>query len=256
MNKWQQLAIGATIVAFFIMYFGCETKPKNIKDLEKSRSLTLESTSIQNLMTEARKNLKEDQRILIETLEESWQKDTSNLDKIKALSSTWYDLGHASISGHYAELIAQKSGEESAWSMAGTTYALCIKNAESPKEKDFCTSKAITAFENAISIQPSNIDHRINLALCYIENPPQDNPMKGILLLRELNGQYPENVNVLNQLARLAIKTNQLDKALERLTKAVELDPENKTSACLLAEVYAMKNETEKSEKYKIICSK
>jgi cytochrome c-type biogenesis protein CcmH/NrfG len=83
--------------------------------------------------------------------------------------------------------------------------------------KAFCNQRAVQAFENAISLNPDNASHRLNLALTYTEMPPEDNPMKGILLLRELQEQYPENTQVLNALGRLAIQTGQYARAVERL---------------------------------------
>jgi uncharacterized protein HemY len=72
----------------------------------------------------------------------------------------------------------------------------------------------------------------------YAENPPQDNPMKGVMMLVELNKQFPENVSVLAQLGRLAIKTGQWEKAIERLEQALAIEPENSFAVCLLAQAY------------------
>jgi uncharacterized protein HemY len=99
-------------------------------------------------------------------------------------------------------------------------------------------NKAIQALENAISIDPETVQYRVNLALIYAERPPQDNPMKGVQMLLSLNEKHPDDVLVLNALARLAIKTGQWDKAQQRLERAEALDPENITTICLLAEIY------------------
>lgn len=256
MNKWQQIALATTIAAFFIMYFGCETKPQTIKELEKSRSLTIESTGFQNLLLDAKKNLSQEQIILLETLNEDYNKDTSDIEKLKHIASKWYEFGYPSLSGHFAEMIALKVNDEASWMLAGTTYSICIKNSQIEKERNFCMNRAVKAYENAISINPANVDNKINLALCYVDLPPANEPMKGILALRSLNEKYPDNVNVLNQLARLAIKTNQIDKALERLQQSYSLNADNKTTICLLAEVYELKQDIENAEKFKKQCSK
>ncbi|MBK8490732.1 MAG: tetratricopeptide repeat protein [Saprospirales bacterium] len=59
--------------------------------------------------------------------------------------------------------------------------------------------------------------------------------MKGILRLRELDQPYPENPSVLYQLGRLAVQTGQWERAIERLDKVVEFNPENRNAWCLLA---------------------
>ena len=66
--------------------------------------------------------------------------------------------------------------------------------------------------------------------------------MKGILLLRELDAQNPENIAVNSQLARLAIKTGQFDKAIGRLEKVLVKEPNNSKLICLLAEAYSGAN--------------
>lgn len=255
LNKYQFALIAFAIVAFLTMYFGCETKPKNIKALEKSRELSMEVTGIQNIINEAKKTLTQNQISAVETMTAQLDKDTAQaVPTLQLLASEWYKLGHAAVSGHYAEEIANKVNTEEAWSIAGTTYVFGIKTATDEKTREFCKSRAIKAFEKAISLNPSNVDHQINMAMCYVERPSQDNPMKGILMLRELNTKYPQNVGVINQLARLALKTNQIDKALERLNQALKLDSKNQTTICLLAEAYELAGDANNAAVFKKKC--
>jgi predicted Zn-dependent protease len=62
--------------------------------------------------------------------------------------------------------------------------------------------------------------------------------MRGILMLRELNEALPNNVLVMNTLARLAIKTGQIDRAIQRLETSLGLEPDNQNTICLLATAY------------------
>ena len=104
------------------------------------------------------------------------------------------------------------------------------------------------AFQNAASLNPTNIEHTINLALCYTENPPADNPMKGTLLLLNLEKANSGNIPVNIQLARLGIKTGQFDKAIARLEKILAKEPDNKRAVCLLAEAYSKSNNAKSAE--------
>ena len=79
--------------------------------------------------------------------------------------------------------------------------------------------------------------------------------MKGILMLLELNKQYPDNVGVLLQLGRLALGTNQLEKAVERLRTLLEIQPDNKEAHCLLAEAYSKMGQSQKAETEFEICN-
>jgi tetratricopeptide (TPR) repeat protein len=258
MNKNQILLLVGGVLLFLILYFGFDIIPQKTKDLEKSRSLNIESTGINNLLKDAMATLDAQQKSIIEAInldvEKSSKDTTALIERIKSLSGTWYEFGFPSISGSYAEDIANMLKTDESWSIAGTTYAICVKNSEDPKVKDFCSKRAVKAFEKAISISPENIEHRINLAICYVDNPVQDNPMQGILMLRELNTNNPENVAVLNQLGKLAIQTNQNERALERLETAIGLEPENQTTICLLATAYKNMGNAAKADEYSNKC--
>jgi tetratricopeptide (TPR) repeat protein len=239
LNKAQTVLVSSGIAIYFVMYFGCETKAKNIRDLEKSRQLNMEVTSIDNLIIEAKKLLSPDQISMVETMTSQLGVDTiRKIENLKLLAKTWFEYDNPVISGYYAEEISNIVNTPETWSIAGTTYIFGIKNAKDEKSKEFSKQRAIRAIEKAVSMEPENINHKINLALCYVEKPDQDNAMKGILMLRELNTKYPKNVAVLNQLARLALKTNQIDRAIQRLKEAIVIEPDNQTTICLFAEAY------------------
>lgn len=250
------VAIVISIIILFVLYFGFDLVPKDQKKAERSRSLSIEATSVQNLILDAKKELGPEFGVIealnMELNEEN--NDSLRVDKLKNLSSNWYELGFPAISAYYAEEVADIKQDEEAWSIAGTTYLIALKESEEEKTKTWSFNRAIRAFENAISQNPKNLDHRINLALTYIEKPLPEDPMKGILLLRELNQQNPESVKVLAQLGRLSLTTNQIDNALKRLHQAEEIDPDNKSVLCLLAQAYEMSGDATKAKDYNNKC--
>lgn len=257
MSKGQIGLIVGIIGLFGIIYFGCETKPKDIQDVEKSRSLEIEATGIQNILREARKSLSAESSTILEQLQRELQtveEDSLKIPILEQISGTWYELNNATLSGYYAEEIANIKDDEDSWSIAGTSYAIGAKMAQEQKVRDFSTGRAAKAFEKAISINPDNVSNRVNLAITYVDNPMGGSPMRGILMLRELNEKYPENTTVLNTLGRLAIQTNQLDKAIERLSNAISLEPNNQRTSCLLAEAYSRKGDAAKAEKFRTQC--
>lgn len=257
MTKGQIALLVGTLGLFSLLYFGCDTKPKNVLDLEKSRSIDMEATGVQNILREARKSIPQEGTAVLETLQQelsNTKEDTSKVKLLERIAGTWYSLGNSTLSGYYAEEIAKIKDNEDSWSIAGTSYAIGAKQAQEQKVRDFSTGRAIKAFEKAIAHNPDNVSHRVNLAISYVDNPMGGSPMKGIMMLRELQEKYPTNTTVLNTLGRLAIRTNQVEKALERLGQAIQLEPNNKTTSCLLAKAYRMKGDLESAEKYKLIC--
>lgn len=258
MNKKQIIIITGGLLLFAFLYFGFDKVPPKQKALEKSGSLNVESTGLTNLLKDALPRLDNQSKSIIEAMNLDLNANvTDTLKKIeilKSLSGTWYELGYPEISGIYAEDISEMDKTAQSWSITGTTFALCVKNNDKEKVRDFCSKRAIKAFENAISIQPDVVDHRINLAICYVDNPLEDNPMQGILMLRDLSEKYPENVSVLNQLARLALQTNQIDRAIQRLETALDIEPDNNNTICLLARAYRSAG-NEKAQEFEEKCS-
>ncbi len=256
MSKLQIIVIAISCLLFAGLYFGGDIKPENQEAAEKTRELTATSTSIESILSVAKSNLPPDTSAIVLSIEKDIRasdSDSTKVASLKRLAGVWYEVGRADVSGFYAEQIANILNDETSWSITGTTYMIGGRNATEEKIRDFCFNNANKAFENAISINPSNYAHKVNLALSFVENP-KGNPMKGILMLRDYNEQAPENVLVLTTLARLAIQTNQIDKAIERLNTAIELEPDNKKANCLLVQAYDRKGNKEKAAQYAAKC--
>ncbi len=259
MNKIQSVVIVIALLLFGFLYLGLDTKPKERKSVEQSRALVAESTNIKVLLKEAKKALPVQARNEIqgmETLMTQVDTDSLKIQEMERIAGWWYTAKRADISGYYAEQIAEHKGTETAWSLAATTYSLCIKNAQNEKSRSYCAGRAVKAYENAISLNPENVSHKMNLALSYADFPPKENPMKGVLMLLDLNKQNPENVPVILNLAKLGMKTGQFDKAIQRLEKAETLDAENNQVKCLLAEAFLQKGDQEKAQVYLEKCKK
>lgn len=257
MNRLQLITVGAAVVLFLVLYFGCDTTPKDIKALEKTREFTTESTDLNVLLQTAQAKLDAASASEVAALQqqvEASTSDTAKVETLKQLSSKWFQLREPALAGSYAQGVAEIVNDEQSWSTTGTTYLLCLQMTQEEQVRSYCMNRAVKAFENAVSINPDNPDIRAYLALCYTEMPPQSEPMKGILMLRELNQQHPDNVLILNSLGRLAIRTNQFDRAKERLEKSIAIEPNNANTVCLLAQVYEQLGEAAKAKTFITRC--
>lgn len=258
MTRSQLLTTAAFLLLLLFLQFGFRTKPVKVLELEQSRALNQTSTDISILKNEAFDELQSGDRSRIQILEAQIQEEDNpeaKLELLKNLSGTWYALGQSALAGNYAEEIAKEENTSEAWGIAGTTYAACVKSSTKEKEKSFCLQKAIESLEMASSLDPAAVNHTLNRAVLLAENPPSDNPMKGVLLLLDLNKKHPENVPVINNIAKFALQTGQLDRAEQRLLKANDLLPNNKTTNCLLAELYSAKGDISKAELFKEKCA-
>jgi tetratricopeptide (TPR) repeat protein len=258
MNRQQTILISVFITLFFVMYFACDYVPKNHQKLEAQRELSKQGIGADKLIETAKAQLNAEQKSEIAILEQNLKtaaSDTAKIQLLKKLSGEWYRLQQFAASGSYAEQVAEKENTEMAWMIAGAMYQQAIAQSQDETLRQDCTDKAVKAFENALSINPKNIENQINLALCYTQNPPKDNPMKGILMLRELDSKNPNNPKILFQLAQLAMKTNQFAKAIERLEQILSIAPDSPDAICLIADAYQGNGEAAKAASFAKKCT-
>lgn len=258
-DREKAIYIVASIILIAVLYFGFDSKPSSQKALEKSRALNTEKFDIRSLAKEAKSGLQKDEAAFLETLETQLNHVTEDSQKIvllKELSGYWFSVKQPILAGLYAREVAALSATAQGWSIVGTTFASALRQEGLEAEKiTFAREQAADAFEKAISMEPSVVDHRINQALCFVEAPLQDQPMKGIQMLAGLAKDYPQSALPPYHLARLAIRTGQYDRALERIQQAMTLEPENAKFACLAIEINTALNRMDDQEKLKALCA-
>lgn len=257
MTKLQIVSVVSAVLLFIVLYFGCDTVSSEQQRIGEDRKPAMVSTDISVLLKNAAEKLDPTQTGVIEMLDAQVEaaQDSTKFDFLKQLSGKWYEFGQPAIAGFYAQTIAETDNSEESWSIAGTTYSICLQRSEEQKVRDYCYQNAVQSFENAVSVNPDNPQHKVNLAVLYTENPPPQNPMKGILMLRELTEKYPKDASVLVNLGRLAIKTSQFDKAIERLSQALTLEPTNRQAICFIARAYDAKGDQANAELYGKRCN-
>ena len=242
MNKLQISVVTGAIVLFAGLYFGFDTKSSAPHRTTGTPSETASTaTSGESVQAKARGRLNAEQTAALAQKEDAVETATekpAKLEALKALSGWWYAAGELPTAGLVAEEVAMLDQSDAAWSVAGATFFNGLRQAQDPVLRQFCAERAAQAFEKAASVNPDQVEHRVNLALVFAENPAPEDPMKAVMMLRDLEKRHPENPAVYNALGRLAIKTGQWARAVERLEKAWSLDPSNPNTPCLLAKAY------------------
>jgi uncharacterized protein HemY len=79
--------------------------------------------------------------------------------------------------------------------------------------------------------------------------------MKGIQLLAGLATTYPDSPAPPYQLARLAVRTGQYERALTRIEQALKLDPTDSKIACLAIDIYTALNRPADAEQLRDRCA-
>lgn len=241
------------------LYWGFDTLPSSQKALEKSRALSGQVFDLNSLRSDAKKDLKKEELEYVEALESQVQyagQDSVKIELLKQLSGNWFKLGRPILAGIYAKEIAEKDQTAQSWSITGTTFAAALRQVEiGDKVRDLARDQAVDAFEHAISLEPAEVEHRVNQALCYTEAPDDAQPMKGIQMLATLATQYPESSLPPYHLARLAVQTGQNERAEERIEQALKLAPKDARIACLAIDIYNAANKPDKASKLTDLCA-
>lgn len=255
MSKAQLITISIAIALLATLYFGGRKHPNSQKEIEATRIEDAQKASISDLVARAKMSLNETDQNQLAALENQLSlagKDTARLKAFKNLSGFWYQKSNFAVSAFYAEEVAQIDDSDSAWSIAGLSYAMCFTQAEDERVFNFCYDKAIGAFENAASIAPDSTVHKENLAYCYTQNPNPTQVMKGVQIYQGILDQNPENLKVLLRLGKLSVDmTGDYTKALPRLEQAVKVAPDNFDANFYLAQAYqGLGRPTEAKEYY------
>ncbi|MEM7103160.1 MAG: tetratricopeptide repeat protein [Bacteroidota bacterium] len=253
MSKVQVAVIIVFTALFLGLYFLVPNKPREQKDIDRQRAISAVSITPEKLLNSAQVTTPPAELDSIMQLETQLDSATieQQIELLKKISSRWNLVGNFPLGGIYAEEVATLSNSDTAWSIAGSTFFSGFRFARDTSIGNYCLRKAINAFESAISINPDDTRHRVNLGLCYVEGGKA--PMKGILMIRDLLQKYPNDVLVLYTLGRLSIQSGQYDKAVERLEQVVSIDDTNLNAHYLLAESYReMRNTPKAIEHYQI----
>lgn len=91
-----------------------------------------------------------------------------------------------------------------------------------------------------------SVDVKINEAVAIVNEGKE--PMKGIMMLREVLSENPDNVRAHFQMGLLSVQSQQFEKALERFNKVVELDENNMEAYYFRAHTFASLGEFEKAK--------
>lgn len=178
-----------------------------------------------------------------------------NLSFYDSVAALWDAKKMYALSAHYFEIKAEKDNSEKSYISASFRYFDAYKNAIDSTLKKSMLEKAIKNYSKILELNPKNLNAKTDLGILYAEATPE--PMKGIMMLREVVAENPNHENAQLNLGFLSVKSNQYEKALERFDKVLEINPGYINAWLLKAQVYIQMNEKQKAidsfEKYKTL---
>jgi tetratricopeptide (TPR) repeat protein len=237
---------GAALLSLLV-YF----TPKKAPDVvSKTQADESSFQGFDNLIREAKKRIP---LADIDNLQRLEKQTATSVDAYDSVSKIWDNLKHPEIAAYYFEQKAQKNNSEQNFLNAAYRYFDGFKVAPDSLMRSFFVQKAIANYEKVIEINPKNLNARTDLGICYAEGT--SNPMKGIMLLRDVVKENPNHENAQLNLGFLSVKSGQYDKAIDRFNSVLKINPQHIEVYVILGQTYAQTGNKEKAienfEKFK-----
>lgn len=205
------------------------------------------------LLTSARKALAKEEQDKLDQLEAKLKPATAERDTVllDSMGRFWDRNNIPAASAIWFERKAEVVQSERSYLDAAYRYFDSYKMAEDTMLKEMMVNKAIVNYQHVLDINPGNLDAKTDLGACYVEGTAE--PMKGIMMLREVVQQNPNHEMAQYNLGMLSVKSGQLDKAIERFNKVLAINPKRSEMHLYLGQVYEQKGEKENAIKeYKV----
>ena len=240
------LLIGGTVLLSAAIYFApSQINQEGVKPKE-TEGRTTDELNPESLLRSAKASLDSTQKKNLEFFEASLkmngEKDTAILDGIGRF---WDRNGIPAASAIWFERKAQVVKSEQSYLDAAYRYFDSFRLAGDTAVKAILVGKAIENYQQVLKLNPGNLNAKTDLGACYADGTRE--PMKGIMLLREVVAQDPKHEMAQYNLGMLSVKSGQLDKAIERFDKVLEINPKRNEVYFFLGQVYLQKGDTAKS---------
>ena len=248
MNRKQIILafIGFSLVLVLFL-FGNTIPPKKELQPPMNASNTKPSLQFKDLLVKAKQRLTPEQAERILKMENSVSRGDVKEQQIhayKQLSSFWKDTMHLFEPYAYYNGEASKlESSEKSLTFAAQQFIERLLIEGDPAMQNWLATNAKVLLEQALQINPSNDSSKIGLGACYILGNISDNPMQGILPVREIAKNSPHNMYAQYILALGGKKSGQFDKAIERFLIIFNEEPDNLGISLHLAECYDMKGD-------------
>jgi tetratricopeptide (TPR) repeat protein len=248
-----QIGLIITAVVLFVLLFLAPKTHTGKAEVKNEQMGTAQeaNASIEPFITEASKTLKLDVKTKYDALLAS-----AKISKVDTAFVTvvdfWDKQKRPDFAAYFVEQIAIRKQSSIAYTKAGDRYYYSVRFTKNNNEIGAIYQSAIRCYQKAVDKDAKNIDAKIQLASCFVDEGKD--PMKGIGLLREVEKTDSNNVKLQLTFAFFSAKSQQWDRAIRRFNKVLEIDPLYIEAYLHLADAYeqqGQKNKTiEMLEKY------
>lgn len=254
MKKQQLILVSSGVVLLcFIYFFGKTIPPKKGPGAVAAAAVTKE-ISFTTILEASKQQLSPAQQAQIAQLETAVVRGDVKDQQVKVykqLAGFWKDSAHLLLPyAYYSAQAAKLENSQKSLTFAAQFFLEGIRQQENPDLQRWMASEAKELFEKALQIAPDNDSLKIGLGSCYLLGNISESPMQGITMIREVAAKDPENMYAQFMLGLGGMISGQFDKAIDRLLKVVQHQPENIEAILMLAEAYERQNDKANAVKW------
>ena len=247
MNKAQWITIGIGVLIVAALFLFGRTGPYKSGISKNFQSTPQSELSADSILFHAKEILNPAQIQWMNDLEQSVIRGDvkkQKLDVFHQLAHFWKDS--ARIFEPYAWYEAEAArleNSEKSLTFAAHLILENLRNEESDQLKRWKALQAKDLFERSLRINDKNDSTIVGLGACYIFGNIADNPMEGILKVRQVVEKDSTNIYAQMVLGQGSLMSGQYDRAIDRFEKVLALQPVNLEAILLMAEVFERKED-------------
>jgi tetratricopeptide (TPR) repeat protein len=244
LKKPQLFAILVGLLLFSTLYFFVPRSNKK-ETTTSTEVIANQGISSKSLIDGAKTSLTADQKISLLSIENQLNTKASTVDSLRiyhALAQFWAKEAHRIEPYlYYTYSAALLENNEKSLTFAAQQLVDNFTNPDAPAAlQNWMASNAKVLLEKALVINPINDSAKINLGACYLFGNISDNPMQGILKVKEVVDKNPHNDYGQLILALGGKKSGQYEKAIERFLIVLNDEPNHIEAMVNLAECYEL----------------
>ena len=247
MKKPQVFVVIIALVLLGLLYF---VAPRSNNELKPASSNSTENQTVTNksIIDDAKTSLSAEFKISLLSIENQLSRSKNTADSLmytRKLARFWADSANRLTPYLYYTYSAAllENSEKSLTFAAQQLIDNLITPDAPPALLPWMAGNAKVLLEKALVINPINDTSKINLGACYLFGNISDNPMEGILKVKEVVDKNPQNTYGQLILALGGKKSGQYEKAIERFLIIIGLEPNNIEAMVNLAECYELINQ-------------
>ena len=200
---------------------------------------TMKPASLDSLMTASKKLLPKTAADTVSAIENELTATRDSLRMASVflrLSGVFERNRQFPIAAYYNERAAklEKSGKK--LTFAGQLFLQLMQDEHSAPVQVWEAQQAVSCLEESLKIDSTIEDTKLALATAYIEGTGE--PMRGVLLLRSITNEKPDDIPANMLLGRMSIQSGQFDKAVKRFETVLRQEPDNSEALYFLAQGY------------------